>query len=76
MANLYTYQSANIRRTWILFFVFFIVVIGIGYVFSMAYNDPSFLIFAVLFSVIYSFISYWSSASVARALARAGPIEM
>jgi heat shock protein HtpX len=75
MANLYTYQSANVRRTWILFIVFFIVVIGIGYVFSEAYGDPSFIIFAVVFSVIYSLISYYSSAKIALALARAQPIE-
>ncbi len=75
MANLYTYQDQNIRRTWILFIVFFVVVAGIGWVFSQAYADNSFLIFAVLFSVIYSFISYWSSAGIALALARAVLIE-
>ena len=75
MANLYTYQSANIRRTWVLFIVFFIVVVGIGYVFSEAYGDPSFVIFAVVFSVIYSFISYYSSAKIALSLARAQEIQ-
>jgi heat shock protein HtpX len=73
--NLYTYQSANIRRTWILFIVFFIVIIGLGYVFSQAYGNPNILIFAVLFSVIYSLISYWYSASIALSLAGAVPIE-
>ena len=75
MASLYTYQESNVRRTWLLFFVFFIVVIGIGWVFSQAYGDPSFIIFAVIFAVIYSSISYWSSAGIALALARAVPIE-
>ncbi len=75
MANLYTYQSANIRRTWLLFVVFFVVVIGIGYVFSQVYGDPSFIIFALLFSIVYSLISYYSSASIALALARAQPVE-
>jgi heat shock protein HtpX len=75
MANLYTYQSSNIRRTWLLFIVFFIVVMLIGYVFSQAYGDPSFIIFAGLFSIIYSFISYYSSAKIALSLARAVPIE-
>jgi heat shock protein HtpX len=75
MANLYTYQSANVRRTWVLFAVFFVVVIGIGYVFSEAYGDPSFVIFAVIFSVVYSLISYYSSAKIALSLARAQPIE-
>ena len=73
--NLYDYQSANVRRTWILFLVFFAVVIGIGYVFSQAYGDPSFLVFAVIFTVVYSLISYYSSASIALALARAKEIQ-
>ncbi len=75
MASLYTYQESNVRRTWLLFFVFFVVVVGIGWVFSQAYGDPNFVIFAVIFSVIYSSISYWSSAGIALALARAVPIE-
>jgi heat shock protein HtpX len=75
VANLYQYQSSNVRRTWLLFAVFFVVVVGIGYVFSLAYNDSSFIVFALIFSVIYSFISYYSSASIALALARAAQIE-
>lgn len=75
MANLYTYQSANIRRTWMLFVVFFAVVGGIGYVFSQAYGDPSFFIFAIVFSIGYSFISYWFSADIALKLARAEEIQ-
>jgi heat shock protein HtpX len=75
MANLYAYQSANVRRTWLLFIVFFIIVVGIGYVFSLAYNDFSFVVFAAIFSVVYSLISYYSSASIALALARARPVE-
>ncbi len=75
MQNLYTYQSANVHRTWLLFGVFFVVVMGLGYVFTMAYGDPSFIIFAALFSIIYSFISYYASASIALSLARAKEIE-
>jgi heat shock protein HtpX len=73
--NLYDYQSANIRRTWILFVVFFVVVVGIGYVFSRAYGDPSFLVIAVIFTVVYSLISYFSSATIALKLARAQEIQ-
>ena len=73
--NLYSYQSANIRRTWFLFIVFFIVVVGIGYVFSQAYGDPSFMVFAAIFSVVYSLVSYYSSAAIALKLASAQPIK-
>jgi heat shock protein HtpX len=75
MANLYTLQASNVRRTWLLFIVFFVVVIALGYVISMYYGDPSFLIFAVIFSIVYSFISYYSSASIALGLARAKEIQ-
>lgn len=74
MANLYTYQSSNVRRTWVLFIVFFAVIIVLGYIFSEAYGTPDFLVFAVIFSIVYSFISYYSSASIALSLARAKPI--
>lgn len=75
MANLYQYQSANIRRTWLLFIVFFLVLGALGWAISAYYGDPSFLIFAIIFSIVYSFISYYASASIALSLARAKEIE-
>lgn len=75
MTNLYNYQSSNIRRTWLMFFIFFAVVLGIGYVFSQIYGDPSFIVFAGIFSVVYSLISYYSSAAIALTMARAVEIE-
>src|SRR5579872_842058 len=73
--NVYDYQASNVRRTWMMFIVFFIVVIGIGYVFSQAYGDPSFIIFAVIFTVAYSLISYYSSAKIALSMARAQEVQ-
>ncbi len=75
MATLYTFQSQNIRRTWMLFSVFFVVVIAIGWVFSQVYNNQVILFFAVGFSIISSLISYWSSDKIALALAHAVPIK-
>lgn len=75
MASLYNYQSANIRRTWVLFIIFFAVVLGVGYVFSQIYNDPSLVVFAAIFSIVYSLISYFGSAGIALSLARAVPIQ-
>ena len=73
--NVYEFQASNVRRTWIMFIVFFAVVVGIGYVFSQAYGDPSFVIFAVIFTVIYSLISYYASAKIALSMARAQEIQ-
>ena len=47
--TLYTQQSSNTRKTWLLMSVFFLVVIGIGYFFSYYYQNPSILILFVIF---------------------------
>ena len=75
MANLYQYQSQNVHRTWLLFAVFFVVILGLGYVLTMAYGDPNFIMFAGIFAIVYSLISYYSSASIALSLARAMEIQ-
>jgi heat shock protein HtpX len=75
MATLYTQQESNIRRTWILFTSFLILVIGLGWIFSYVFQSRGILIFAVAFSIFSSFLSYWSSDKIALALARARQIE-
>jgi heat shock protein HtpX len=75
MASVYDYQAANVRRTWIMFAVFFVVIIGLGYIFTEAYGDPSFLVFAAIFTIAYSLISYFASAKIALSLARAQEVE-
>ena len=58
-----------------LFSIFFVVVIALGWIFSYALGNQSILVYAVIFSVVSSVISYWSSDKIALALARAVPIE-
>lgn len=62
--SLYTNKESNIRKTWILFTLFFTVVIGIGFVFSKIYGNPTILFFAVLLSFLMSFLSYWYSDKI------------
>jgi len=76
MASLYTHKDSNIRKTWILFTFFFIVVIGVGWVFSYVYDDVSILYIAVIFSVFMSFTSYWFSDKIVLSMTRAIPVEM
>lgn len=76
MATLYTQKSANIRKTWFLMAIFFGLVIGIGWIFSQVYNNPSILYIAVFFSIFMNVISYWFSDKIALALHRAKPIEL
>ena len=75
MADLYTHRDSNIRRTYILFSVFFIAIIGIGYAFSYVYNNSAILVFAVLFSSIMAIISYWYSDKIVLRMAGAVPVS-
>lgn len=58
-----------------LFTVFFVVVIGIGWAFSVIYGDPSLLYFAVIFSVLMNVVAYWYSDKIVLKMARAIPVE-
>lgn len=71
--NLYTQKDSNIRKTWLLFTMFFLVVIGFGYALSYIYNDPGILVIAVMFSIIMSFTSYWFSDKIVLKMSKAAP---
>ena len=64
MTTLWTQRDSNIRKTWLLMIVFFLLVMTIGWVFSQAYGDPSILLIAVIFSIIMSVGSYWWSDKI------------
>jgi len=73
--TLYTQKSSNIRKTWLLFTLFLLIVIGIGWLFSRIYANPSILYFAVIFSVLMNVIAYWYSDKIVLKMAKAEPIE-
>src|SRR3990167_8028197 len=75
MSTIYTYKDANIRKTWALFSVFLIVVIGLGWVFSQIYGNASILFFAVIFSSLMSVISYWYSDKIVLMMTRARELQ-
>lgn len=64
MASLYSTQSSNIWKTWLLMSMFFIIVIFLGWFLSYYYNSPDILIVAVLFSFGMNFVSYWYSDKI------------
>ncbi len=74
--TLYTQKDNNIRKTWLLITVFLIIVIGVGWVFSLAMDTPVILLVAVIFSVSMSFISYWKSDKIVLAMSHAYPVSM
>jgi heat shock protein HtpX len=71
----YTEVSRNKIQSVFLIFIFLLIVIGLGFVFSQAYNAPGILVFAVLFSSISAFISYFFSDSITLALSQAKQID-
>ncbi len=73
--TLYGQKSKNIRKTWVLFTLFLLVVIGIGWVFSQIYSNPSILYFAVVFSILMNVIAYWFSDKIVLKMAKATPVE-
>jgi heat shock protein HtpX len=64
MANLYTHQDSNIRKTWFLMTLFFLVVLGLGWAVSLVYNAPHFLYIAFIFSIFMNVFSYWYSDKI------------
>jgi heat shock protein HtpX len=73
MATLYTHQSKNITKTWLLMTIFLVIVIGLGWFFSYYYGNPNILYFFVLFSIFMNIFSYWFSDKIVLKLAGARP---
>jgi heat shock protein HtpX len=71
MATLYTQQSKNVRKTWLLVGVFLAIVMGLGYFLSVYYNNPGILVFAFIFSLIMNIASFWYSDKIALSSVRA-----
>lgn len=75
MTNLYSQADSNIRKTWILIFFFLVFIMGLGWVFSQYFQDPTILVYAVVFSLVMNVASFWYSDKIILAMTRARPIE-
>ena len=75
MALIYHHISSNKRKTAVLIGVFLLLIIFLGFAFSIGYNEPGILYFAVIFSIGYSLISYYQSSNITLALSRAKEID-
>jgi heat shock protein HtpX len=71
MATLYTEQTKNVEKTWLLMAVFFVVIILFGWFFSYYYGNPDILYFFVAFSILMNIFSYWYSDKIVLKLAGA-----
>ena len=75
MPTLYTHSDSNKRKTIFLLFGFIIFIIIIGFVFSEAMGSRGILYFAVGFSIISAFISYWYSDKIVLAMSDAKRVK-
>lgn len=75
MSTLYTHQSENVRKTWLLMSVFLVLLTGVGYALSYVYGNMNILYAFAGFSVLMNMVAYWKSDSIALASARAVPAD-
>lgn len=65
----------NVFKTYTLFSLFLIIVIGAGWLFSYLFQNQSILIYAAIFSVLMSVVSYWFSDKLVLMMTRAKPVS-
>ena len=75
MATLYDQINSNNRKAFFLIFFFLIFVIFIGWIFSYVFNETFVLYFAVGFSILMSFTSYYNSDKVILTMSQAHEIQ-
>src|SRR3989304_5166870 len=73
MATLYTHQSKNVWKTWVLMSLFFVVIIVIGWWASFYFQNPNILYFFVAFSIFMNILAYWFSDKIVLKMSGAKP---
>ena len=73
--TIYTHAESNVRKTWVLVSLFFVLIIGLGWVVSYVFQNQAILIYAVIFSLVMNIASFWYSDKIVLAMTGARPIE-
>lgn len=73
--TLYTHQTENIRKTWILMSVFLVLLVGVGYALSQVYGNINILYGFAIFSILMNVIAYWQSDKIALSSSHAVPAD-
>lgn len=73
--TLYSQISSNLRKTWLLMSLFFVFIIALGWLFSYFFESQEILIFAIVFSFLMNFLSYWFSDKIVLAISQAKEVK-
>lgn len=74
MATLYTQQSANIHKTWLLMTSFLVLVVLIGYTAGWYLGNSEILYISIIFALIMNVGSYWFSDKIVLSMTGAHPV--
>lgn len=74
MATIYTQQTSNVQKTWMLMGSFLVGIVAIGYAVSWYLNDSSIVYIAIIFAILMNVGSYWFSDKVVLSMTGAQPI--
>ncbi|MDD4409149.1 MAG: M48 family metallopeptidase [Candidatus Pacebacteria bacterium] len=75
MPTLYSQQRSNVWKTWTLMTGFFLLIILLGWIFSLYFGDSSILFVAVIISILSSIGSYWFSDKLVLSMSGAHEIS-
>ena len=73
--TVYNQADSNIRKTYFLISLFFILVIALGWLFSYVFDNQAILFIAVGISFFQSIISYWYSDKIVLAITKAREVS-
>jgi heat shock protein HtpX len=72
---MYNQISSNIWKSWLLMFVFLLLVIGVGFAAAQYWRSPIILPLAVIVAIVMSVGSYYNSDKIVLAMSGAHPAE-